>query len=246
MVATTHQGISANGSQARVRRSQATFVLTRLLGVALAAALVLPLAEATQPAEAGKKFKTVTKTISSNGQIAIPAAGTSGIANPYPSTINVKAFKKYKKAKIKDVNLTLREITHTNPDDIDVMLALGNRKAIVMSDVGGAPNINGVTLTLDDQAGAELPDNALLTDGTFRPTNVGAGEMFPAPAPVANGNVALSTFKGAKPDGKWQLFVRDDSAVAGTTGSISGGWQLEITAKVKLDKKAKKQNAEDA
>ena len=217
---------------------------TRLMAVVLAAALVLPLAEGTQDAAAGKKNKLVTKTFSSNGQINIPAIFEAGPSNPFPSIIDVDAFGKYKKAKIKDVNLTLRGFSHTYPDNVDVMLALGNRRATVMSDVGGGSDINALHLTLDDQAGAILPNSAALASGTFRPNNeTGSGETDPAddpfspPAPAPNDNVALSTFNGAKPDGDWRLYVEDD--FGNDTGAISGGWKLEITAKVKDKKKTK-------
>lgn len=223
--------------QPRIRRSRSSLVLSRLLGVTLAALLVLPLAEVTRPVEAGGKVKTITKTFASNGQIDVPGAGTSGVANPYPTTIDVAAFEKFKKATITDVNLTLRGITHTDPDDINVLLSFGDRRAIVMSDVGGSTDIDGVTLRLDDEAAAEMPNSTQLTEGTFRPTNIGAGDAFPAPAPLPGTEVALSTFVGADPDGAWQLFVHDDGA--GDTGSISGGWELEITAEVKTEKKDK-------
>src|SRR5688572_9337438 len=144
---------------------------TRLMAVALAAALVLPLAEGTQEAAAGKKNTLVTKTFSSSGQIDIPNAGTEGASDPYPSIIEVDAFGKYKKAKIKDVNLTLRGFSHTFPDNVDVMLARGNQRATVMSDVGFNVDANGLQITLDDQAGGDLPINGALASGTFRPTN---------------------------------------------------------------------------
>jgi hypothetical protein len=216
----------------------------RLTAVILAAALILPLAESTQTAEAGKKHKTVTKTFSSNGQIDIPDAGSEGSSDPYPSIIEVDAFEKYKKAKIKDVNVTLRGFSHTFPDNVDVMLTRGNRRATVMSDVGSSTDANGLQITLDDQAGGNLPINGALASGTFQPTNdTGTGEAnaaddpFSAPAPTPNGNSALSTFKGAKPDGEWRLFVVDD--FNNDTGAFANGWKLEITAKVKKDKKNK-------
>ena len=84
----------------RSGRSRASLVLTRVLGVTLAALLALPIAEATQTAEAGKKTKTIVRTVSSNGQIAIPGAGTSGPANPYPTTIDVDEFETFEKATI--------------------------------------------------------------------------------------------------------------------------------------------------
>jgi hypothetical protein len=123
---------------------------------------------------------------------------------------------------------------------------LGGRQATVLSDVGGNTDAVGLTLTLDDEAGTELPDAAALASGTFRPANfVGfmeTGDVFAAPAPSQNGNVALSTFKNAKPDGTWQLFVHDDFTA--DIGNFTGGWTLEITAKVK-EKESKKDSEKD-
>jgi hypothetical protein len=213
-------------------------IVTRVVGIALAALLILPAATATQPAEAGKKFKTITKTFSSNGQIDIPDAGTSGPANPYPTTIAVDFFKKFKKAQIKDVNLTLRGVAHQQATNVDVMLALGNRRSLLMADTGNATDVSGLTITLDDQASQDLQSGVELESGTFRPANLAGPDNFPAPAPVPNGNENLAAFNGLNPDGEWQLFINDDANAA--TGSIDNGWELEITAKVKEDKKDKK------
>jgi hypothetical protein len=238
----THR-FGPDGLRRQGARDRASFVLPRLLAVALAALVVLPVAEATQPAAAGKKFKTITKTFSNNAQIAVPGAGASGPGNPYPATIEVTAFEKFKKATITDVNLTLVNLSHTFPDNVDVMLVQANRQATVMSDVGGNTDVANLTLTLDDQAGATLPDASALASGTFQPTNqIGFGEVgdtFPAAAPVQSGGVGLSVFNGADPGGQWQLFFNDDFNA--DSGSLAGGWSLEITAKVK-DAKEKKQH----
>jgi hypothetical protein len=211
-------------------------VLPRLLAVTLAALVALPLAEATQPVVAGKdkKFKTITRTFASDGQIDIPAAGTAGPANPYPVTIDVDAFEKFEKVKITDVNLTLKGLQHERTENIDVMLVHKDRRALVMADPGNGTDVSDLTITLDDEAGADLPDGAVLTSGVFRPGNQSGGDDFAAPAPAPNGNVALSTFDGADPDGQWRLFVHDDAGF--DTGRITGGWELAITAKVKIDK----------
>jgi hypothetical protein len=219
-------------------RSKRSHIFGRVLGVALATMLVLPMAEATQTAEAGKKFKTITKSFSSNGQIDIPDAGTQGPANPYPTTIVVDEFEKFKKAEITDVNLTLKGFGHQLSENVDVMLALGNKRALVMADAGNGVDVDNLTITLDDQADQDLPDGDQLESGTFRPANFAGNDPFAAPAPLPNGNVDLSTFKGLDPDGEWELFVHDDAN--GNTGSIDNGWELEITAKVKEDKKDKK------
>jgi hypothetical protein len=204
--------------------------------VTLAAMIALPLAETTQLVEAGKnkKFKTITRTISSDGQIDIPGAGTSGPANPYPTTIDVDDFEKFEKVKVTDVNLTLKGVQHELTENIDVLLVHNGRRALVMADPGNGTDVSDLTVTLDDEAGADLPNGAVLTSGVFRPGNQAGGDDFPAPAPAPDGNVALSTFDGIDPNGQWQLFIHDDAGFS--TGRITGGWELAITAKAKIDK----------
>lgn len=217
-------------------RSRTSMVLPRLLAVSLAALIALPIAEAAHPVAAGKnqKTKTITRSFSSSGQVAIPAAGTEGPANPYPVTIDADAFEKYKQAKITDVNLILKGVDHAQATNVDVMLVHAGRSAVVMADAGNSTDVSGLTIVLDDEAVADLPDGVALTSGTFRPGNQSGADEFVAPAPVANGNTALSTFDGADADGAWQLFIHDDAAA--NTGQLSGGWELEITAKVISEK----------
>lgn len=236
MFAAIHYRFGSDARLPRGSRSGASLVIPRLLAVMLAAAVALPSAEGAQHVEAGKnkKFKTITRTFSNPGQIAIPDAGSEGPANPYPVTIDSDAFEKYEQAKITDVNLILKGVAHGQATNVDVMLVHAGRSAVVMADAGNSTDVAGLTIVLDDEAVADLPDGVALTSGTFRPGNQLGGDDFPAPAPVANDNTALSTFDGANADGAWQLFVHDDAA--SNTGQISQGWSLEVTAKVKTDK----------
>jgi subtilisin-like proprotein convertase family protein len=185
------------------------------------------------------KYKTVTRTFANTNQIAIPGVGTQGPAYRFPSIINVRGFDQ---GKITDVNLTLHGIKHGFFSDVDVLLvAPDGRNALVISDIGddSAQPIGDLTFTLDDEAGSPLP--LLLVSGTFQPTNntdVSGSDAFPAPSPAPSGNVALATFNGSNPNGQWELFVNDD--FSGDTGAILGGWELEITAKVKHKKKKRR------
>lgn len=219
-------------------RSWWSRVLPRTLGVALTALLVLPAAAGMPPAEAKKKSRTITATFSSAEMIVIDDqdADNPGPADRYPATITVPGSKKLKKAKITDVNLTLHGLSHGEPDDIDVMLAFGNRRAIVLSDIGGSDNTNNTSIALDDESLQALPVNSAVISGVYRPQNVDAADIFAAPAPLPNGSVALSTFDGLNPTGEWRLFIMDDTL--GGIGWLDGGWELEITVKVK--KKGKK------
>jgi subtilisin-like proprotein convertase family protein len=203
---------------------------TRLIIAMIGVVLALPLAGSTAPAEAGKRFAKVTKTFSNGSPIAIPADGSRPAA-PYPSTIDVRGLKR---GKIFDVNVTLHQLSHAYPDDIDVLLVAPNgRNQLIMSDAGGGTPITNITLTLDDEAAPALPDNGPLQSGSYWPNNYEfEADPFapPAPAPPTSGSFALSTFNGSKPNGTWQLFIVDDTDR--DVGELRGGWSLQITAKV--------------
>lgn len=155
------------------------------------------------------------------GLITIP---NSGVATPYPSTINVAGVA----GTVSKVTATLTNMNHTFPDDIDILLVgPGGQSVILMSDAGGSPDLVNVTLTFDDTAVNILPDSTQITSGTYRPTNSGTGDTFPAPAPAAPYGSTLSVFNGVNPNGAWRLFVVDDAS--GDVGNIAGGWSLSIT-----------------
>jgi subtilisin-like proprotein convertase family protein len=156
--------------------------------------------------------------------IRIPAGAptsTSGVASPYPSTIAVSGIA----GTVSKVTATLTNFSHTFPGDIDILLVgPAGQRVVLMSDVGGGTDIVNVSLTFDD-AGPALPLTAL-SSGTFRPTNSGTGDVFPAPAPGAPHGSALADFNGTNPNGTWSLFVNDDAG--GDVGSIAGGWSLNF------------------
>ena len=169
----------------------------------------------------------VTRTFTSTQPITIV---DDALARPYPATIEVSGFSN---GTITDVNLTLRDFSHTAPADLDVLLEprqLPNQNAIVMNGVGSTYDVTGITLTLDDQAAAPLPGNGPLISGTFQTNNFAGSSDFPGQTP--SGNSSLSIFNGGNPNGSWQLFVVDGAP--GDTGLIAGGWSLQITAEVDL------------
>jgi Ca2+-binding RTX toxin-like protein len=151
---------------------------------------------------------------------------SSGSANPYPSTIDVKNLY----GKIEKVTVQLRAFTHTSPDDADVLLVgPGGQAVVVMSDAGGNKSTSNVGLTFDDAAPTSLPDATAISSGTYKPTNhlrLGA-DNFAGPAPPPPFGATLSTLNGSSPNGTWRLFVTDDEAE--DAGSIVG-WTLNITA----------------
>ncbi|MDQ3692452.1 MAG: hypothetical protein M3464_02325 [Chloroflexota bacterium] len=175
------------------------------------------------------KFRTITRTFRNDSSIDIR---DDAITNPYPSTIKVSGFKQ---GKLLDVNVKLKNLSHGDPSDIDVLLRAPNgRRAIIMSDAGDAFDVTNITITLDDQAAEGLRFASPLSSGRFKPTNfgtVGSGDdAFPPPA-GDTANVELATFEGINPNGTWRLFVVDD--IDEGAGSI-GSWSLTIKARVRV------------
>ncbi len=201
----------------------------RVLALLVVAALVVPAADVTQPAEAKKKFRnnTVTRTFTNGEAIAVPGTGTEGEADPYPSTIQVAGIKK---GTVLDVNLTLNALSHEDPGDLGVMLLAPNGRPAVLMD-GAADNAaaEDVTVTFDDEAPAAIAADGPLTAGSFRPS------VFPFPSGTTAAHPGLASFDGANPNGSWQLFVFDDNV--DDTGAVADGWSLTIRAKEKIRKK---------
>ncbi|MDB9485369.1 S8 family serine peptidase [Dolichospermum circinale CS-537/01] len=152
--------------------------------------------------------------------ITIPNVGAS---NPYPSIINVSGLT----GNITSLKVTLTNLSHTWPDDIDVLLVSPTgAKSLLMSDVGGWNGLQNVTLTFDPTATANLPDEGQITSGSYKPTDFESGDLFNSPAPVGPYGTDFSVFNNTNPNGNWSLYVMDD--VGGDSGSIAGGWSLNI------------------
>jgi subtilisin-like proprotein convertase family protein len=146
-----------------------------------------------------------------------------GVGSPYPSTINVAGLF----GTITDVNVTLKGLTHSWPEDIDILLVgPAGQKVVILSDVGSGNGISSVNLSLDDSAATYLT-TAKITSGTFKPTNLGASDTFTSPAPTGPYLSTLAAFNGTNPNGTWKLYVIDDASP--DSGSIAGGWSLAIT-----------------
>ena len=197
-----------------------------VLGAMLLGLALVVLASVVDPKKADAAQQVVvTKTFNKPEQILIPAGAnladcssgpTQGVAEPYPSRRSIGAFAAG--STISDVNLVLRDFSHTYPDDVGVMLSKGGRDRLVMDDVGGGTTVNDITLTLDDEAATPMPDNEQLVSGSFQPTN------------PFNFNAPLSGFDGLSPNGTWNLRVADEAQA--DCGEFGGGWSLIIRARV--------------
>lgn len=190
-----------------------------------------------------KSFKyNVTRNrsfMSDGGRIEIVQNGT---ASPYPSINRVSGMS----GVISKVSVTILGLSHTFPDDIDMLLVSpdGSKSVVLLADAGGgAPtnSISNITLTIDDE-GAALTSEEKLTHRTYQPGNFGA-DVFPAPAPSSGYTSTLSTFNGSTPNGDWKLYVLDDTFSDG--GAIERGWILIIETAPTISPIAAQQTRED-
>ncbi len=164
------------------------------------------------PAPGGTEFTGGAITIRDNQTAA-----------PYPSTITVAGLA----GAIEKVTVRLDGLTHTYPDDIDLLLVgPGGEKVMLMSDAGGGPNVSNMAITFDSAAFATVLDNTTIAGGTVQPADYAPGETLPAPAPAGPYGTDLAVFNGLSPNGTWSLFIDDDENT--DSGSIVG-WTLAIT-----------------
>jgi subtilisin-like proprotein convertase family protein len=213
--------------------SNARWRAVALVAALAAAVWLVVLLGMPEEADAGSRYRIVTKTFSNPA--AITQKDETSQPTPYPSQVAAGGMRR---GKILDVNVTLRGFSHTYPDDVDVLL-VGPRgqNLIIMSDAGAAFDVSNLELRLNDEAVGWLPDETQLFGGTYRPSNwthtYGSGNIevdsFPG-APAPSGAFTLSTFDGTNPNGTWSLYVRDD--VGFDAGQFAGGWSLRIKAKV--------------
>ncbi|HJW45395.1 MAG TPA: hypothetical protein VJ484_02795 [Lysobacter sp.] len=184
----------------------------------LAACMILLCTATSGEAIAGQ----ITQNASNTAPILITHFGP---ASPYGSEITVANLH----GQITDVTVTLNGITHTFPDDIEVLLvAPSGQKIKLMSDVGGATDLRNVSLSFSGSSSAKLPDSAAIAAGTYLPSDTVEGDPLPSPAPAAPYSMDMFTLNGPAQNGIWRLYVADD--MSGDTGQIAGGWTLSITS----------------
>src|SRR5688572_7055045 len=107
-------------------------------------------------------------TFSNPTSVTIPAGPATGNPNPasvasvYPSQITVVG----EVGTISKITVTLNNLSHNFPDDIDMLLVGPSGAAFVFfGDVGGPTAVAGLTITLDDAAASQLPGAGPLVSG---------------------------------------------------------------------------------
>ena len=167
-----------------------------------------------------------SSTFSNTGYISIPSSGS---ASPYPSQITVSGVT----GTVAKVTVKINDLSHTNPDDIDMLLVGPTGQTVMlMSDQGGGGDVSGVDLTFDDSAASELPDYNQIYSGTYKPC-VSAQSDYMSGAPSGPYGTVLSGFNGLDPNGTWSLYIRDDNNY--NSGTIANGWELNISGQSTLD-----------
>ncbi len=190
-------------------------------GPVVGGVLVQPTEQEIEAARMVQELDAPSVVFSNPAPITLLDNGPSSL---YPSNIAVSGLS----GSVTNVTVTISGINHTWGDDVDIMLVgPGGQSAVLMSDTGGSADFVNHTYTFSNAAGSPLQDSAVVASGTYLPTNFGAGDVFPAPAP-ASGASSLAVFNGTNPNGTWSLYAIDDEAIL--VGSITGGWSIDITA----------------
>jgi subtilisin-like proprotein convertase family protein len=162
----------------------------------------------------------VAQTFTNPSPITINAINE---ATPYPSNILVSGMA----GAVTKLRVTLTGLSHSFPADIGVLLVgPAGQNLVLMNDVGGSIDITDVDMVFDDDALEDVLIGVKIESGSFKPTDVNAGENFQAPAPALSGATTLATFNGTNPNGIWSLYLHDDAS--GDPGSLAGGWSVNF------------------
>jgi subtilisin-like proprotein convertase family protein len=143
----------------------------------------------------------------------------SGPAEFYPQSVQVQGVLGH----VQKVTVSIDNMSHPRPDDLDILLVgPSGESVILLSDSGGGFGLSapaGVDLVIADNAASAFPDSAQISSGSYRPTNFGAADVFPAPAPAGGHADNLGAFYGIDPNGTWSLYVVDDET--GERGQVA-------------------------
>ena len=153
-----------------------------------------------------------------------PAAEQQGPASPYPSVQCVAGLV----GTITKVTVTLTGFTHNGPASAQMLLVSPSGVGVLIYSQCGQVNTlsSNINLVIDDAAGSNLPCGTALSSGTFKPTQCGAPETFPSPAPQTTPAIALSAFIGENPNGSWLLYIFGVEVF--NSGSLNS-WQVNIS-----------------
>src|SRR5215213_6582328 len=99
---------------------------------------------------------TFSQTVPIQPGDRVAGSPNPGVPAEYPSPLRVHGLT----GSITHVRLSLKDVSSTFPDDLDVMLVAPDGHAVtVMSDVGASNDLSHATITIDDGAASSLPDS---------------------------------------------------------------------------------------
>ena len=114
----------------------------------------------------------------------IPGTGTSGLANPFPATVDVAD----QPGVITDLDVQLNGVWHERPDDLDLLLVGPKGQSVVLaSDACGTAPVVGANWRWNDEALGPMPDGddrPLCGSGQYQPVDHDPGDAPPGPAPA--------------------------------------------------------------
>ncbi|GAB2812120.1 T9SS type A sorting domain-containing protein [Ferruginibacter profundus] len=158
---------------------------------------------------------------SNSSAITIPAGGA---ATTYPANLTVSGLPA---TGVTIKSVVLNNFSHTRSEDVDIVLqSPTGQNMILMSDVGSGSSTNATYTFMD--SGPAMSITAANATGTYKPTNNGTPDNFPAPGPgaISQAAPAINTFTGNF-NGTWKLFVLDDDGTA-DQGAIAGGYTINF------------------
>ena len=135
------------------------------------------------------------------GSISVPA---NDVSVPYPSTISVSNLL----GTVSKVGVTLFDISHSAPDNLNVLLVSpSGTKVLLMGHAGGANALGNTTIEFSDTASGPLPDNAPISSGTYQPSSYGTVASFPS-VPAGVDQLTLGRFQWLERDQRqWSVVV---------------------------------------
>ncbi len=169
---------------------------------------------------------TISRPMTEATPVTIPSA-SAGPASTYPITFDFSDVPAGVKAW--DIRLSVN-LSHTFPDDINMILQAPNGNAVVvMANAGGSGDITNVALTFSDLAASMLPDAGPIVAGTYQRSVYGTVAPPPGAAPAGPYGSALNSLQAQDLRGVWKLWVYDDTAFDGgsvNAASLSVGTEL--------------------
>lgn len=178
-------------------------------------------ASATAVAKAAAIAALVCSNSNNTQQITI---NDNAAASPYPSVKVVSGLVGH----ITKVTVAINGLRHSYPNDISMLLVSpSGTKVNIIRSCGGQVLVTGINLVLDDSAGSSL-SNTTMANGTFKPTQFGLFNAFPAPCPTGTPLLTLAAFIGEVGNGAWALYVQDTKSQ--DAGLIAAGFDLTIAS----------------